>query len=93
MSLMLDIARVAAGVNILLLVGLLGIWGRNYRQMAAPILLGLILFGVLLLAENVIALYFYFTAPAMPSLAVQFMMILQVLEAIGVSVLFYVTWR
>jgi hypothetical protein len=93
MSLMLDIARVAAGVNILLLVGLLGIWVRNYRQMAAPILLGLILFGVLLLAENVIALYFYFTAPAMPSLAVQFMMILQVLEAIGVSVLFYVTWR
>jgi hypothetical protein len=90
---MLDIARVAAGVNILLLVGLLGIWVRNYRQMAAPILLGLILFGVLLLAENVIALYFYFTAPAMPSLAVQFMMILQVLEAIGVSVLFYVTWR
>jgi hypothetical protein len=40
-----------------------------------------------------VALYFYFTAPAMPTLAIQFMMILQVLETVGIAVLAYVTWQ
>ena len=93
MSLMLDIARLAAGVNILLLAGLIGIWANNYRQMQAPLLLGLMTFGALLLAENVSALYFYLTAPAMPTLAVQSMMLIQVLETVAIAALAYVTWR
>jgi hypothetical protein len=48
-------------------------------------------FGVFLLAENAVALYFYFTAPALPSVAVQVMMVLQVLEVFGVAALTYVT--
>lgn len=90
---MLDAARVAAAVNVLLLLGLLTVWTRNYREIRAPLTLGSIVFGVLLLAENVVALYFYFTAPAMPALAVQFMMILQILETVGIAVLAYVTWQ
>lgn len=93
MSLMLDIARGAAGVNIILLAGLIAVWARNYRQMRAPLLLGLMSFGALLLAENVSALYFYLTAPAMPSLAVRSMMIIQVLETVAIAALAYVTWR
>lgn len=93
MSVMLDIARLAAGANILLLVGLVVLWLRNYREMAAPLLLGLIVFGLLLLAENVSALYFYFTAPAMPSLAVRSMMLIQVLETAGIAALAYVIWK
>jgi hypothetical protein len=90
---MLDAARVAAGVNILLLVGLLAVWARTYREVRAPMTLGTMIFAVFLLAENVVALYFYFTAPAMPTLAVQFMMILQLLETVGIAVLAYVTWQ
>ncbi|MFD1632365.1 hypothetical protein ACOZ4L_06175 [Haloplanus ruber] len=93
MSLMVDAARIAAGVNIVLLLGLLSIWIRNYRAVPGGVLRGLILFGTLLLAENVVALYFYFNAPAMPPLAVEVMMILQVLEAVGIAVLFYTTWQ
>jgi hypothetical protein len=93
MSLMVDVARVAAGVNIVLLLGLLTVWIRNYRQVPGSILKGLILFGSLLLAENVVALYFYLNAPAMPPLAVEVMMILQVLESVGIAVLFYTTWQ
>ena len=93
MSLMVDVARVAAGVNIVLLLGLLTVWIRNYRQVPGSILRGLILFGSLLLAENVVALYFYFNAPAMPPLAVEVMMVLQVLESVGIAVLFYTTWQ
>ena len=93
MSLMLDAARVAAGINVVLLVGLLWIWGRNYLEIRAPLTLGSILFGTLLLAENLVALYFYLTAPAMPTVAVEFMMVLQVLETAAIGAFAYFTWQ
>jgi hypothetical protein len=93
MSLMLDAARVAAAVNVVLLLGLLVVWGRTYREVRAPLTLGTMVFATFLLAENAVALYFYFNAPAMPPLAVQFMMVLQVLETVGIAVLAYVTWQ
>lgn len=93
MSVMLDLARLAAGVNVLLLLGLISIWVQLYREVAAPLTLGSIVFAVFLLAENVVALYFYFTAPAMPSVAVEVMMVLQILETVGISVLTYITWK
>jgi hypothetical protein len=93
MSLMLDAARVAAALNVLMLLVLLRVWIGTYREIRAPLTLGSIVFATLLLAENVVALYFYFNAPAMPSLAVEFMMVLQVLETVGIGVLTYVTWQ
>ncbi len=91
MSLMLDAARVAAAVNVVLLLVLLGVWVRTYREIRAPFTLGSIAFAVLLLAENAVALAFYFTAPAMPAVAVQVMMVLQMLETVGIGALTYVT--
>ncbi|MEF8819984.1 MAG: hypothetical protein V5A31_11505 [Haloferacaceae archaeon] len=93
MSLILDAARVAAAVNVVLLLGLLVIWGRTYREVRAPLTLGTMAFAAFLLAENAVALYFYFNAPAMPPLAVEFMMVLQILETVGIAVLAYVTWQ
>jgi len=92
-SLVLDAARVAAAVNVLLLLGLLGVWARTYREVRAPLTLGSMVFAAFLLAENAVALYFYLTAPAMPPLAVQVMMVLQVLETVGIAALAYVTWQ
>jgi len=93
MSLVLNGARIAAAVNILLLGVLITIWVQTYREIRAPLTLGSIVFASFLLAENAVALYFYFTAPAMPAIAVQVMMILQMLETIGISVLTYFTWK
>lgn len=93
MTLILDIARIAAAVNVLLLFGLIAIWVRTYREVRAPMTLGSIVFASFLLAENAVALYFYFNAPAMPTLAVEVMMLLQILEAGGIAVLAYVTWQ
>jgi len=90
-SLMLDAARAAAAINIVLLAVLVGVWVRTYREVRAPMTLGSIVFAGFLLAENAVALYFYFNAPALPSVAVEVMMVLQVLEAFGVAALTYVT--
>jgi hypothetical protein len=93
MSLVLDAARVAAAVNVVLLLVVVGIWARTYREIRAPLTLGSIVFGVFLLAENAAALYFYFNAPPMPAPAVRFMMYLQILETVGIAALAYVTWQ
>ncbi len=93
MSLMLDAARIAAVINILLLLGVIGIWVGSYREIRARFTAVSIVFAAFLLAENVVALYFYFTAPAMPTLAVQFMMILQILEVGGIAALSYLVWQ
>jgi hypothetical protein len=93
MSLMLDAARVAAALNVVLLVVLVGVWVRNYREIRAPLTLGSVVFGSFLLAENLVAFYFYTTAPEMPVLALRFTMMLQVLEFLGIAALAYVTWR
>jgi len=93
MSLVLNGARIAAAVNILLLGVLISIWVQTYREIRAPLTLGSIVFASFLLAENAVALYFYFTAPAMPAIAVQVMMLLQMLETIGIGVLTYFTWK
>jgi len=92
-SLMLDAARIAAGVNIVLLIALLTLWGRTYREVRAPLTLGSMVFAALLLAENAVALWFYLTAPSMPGIAVEVMMLLQMLETAGIGVLVYVTWQ
>jgi len=50
-------------------------------------------FVTFLLAENTVALWLYLNPPDMAPLAVEVMMILQVLESVGVAALAYVTWQ
>ena len=91
MSLVLDVARIAAAVNILLLLVLVGVWGRNYLTIRSKHTLGSAVFAVLLLAENALALFYYLNPPQMSTPAVRAMMYLQVLEFVGIAFLVYVT--
>ncbi|MFC6765649.1 hypothetical protein [Natrinema soli] len=59
----LNAARMAAGVNMVLLLVLGSIWLRNYRQHGARHTLGLLVFAVLLLVQNGLWLYFYVLHP------------------------------
>jgi hydrogenase-4 membrane subunit HyfE len=91
MTVVLDIARLAAGVNIVLLTALIVLWIRLYREIRSTFTLGSIVFAGFLLAENAVALWFYFTTPALPAIAIEVMMVLQVLEALGIATLLYIT--
>ena len=91
MTLVLDIARIAAGLNIVLLAVLIVLWARLYREIRSTFTLGSLVFGAFLLAENAVALWFYFTTPALPSIAVEVMMVLQVLEAFAIATMLYIT--
>jgi hypothetical protein len=63
MGIWLDAARIAAGVNVLLLVALGAVWLRNYRGHGARHTLGLLVFAGFLLVENALWLYFYVVHP------------------------------
>lgn len=64
MSVWIEVARVAAALNVLLLLALGSVWLRNYRQHGAKHTLGLLVFAGFLLVENALWLYLYLLHPA-----------------------------
>jgi len=98
MSLWVDITRAAMGVNVLLLLVLVGVWGRNYRQLRSKHTLGLLLFGLMLLGENMLGLYFFVVHSqlgawfaGLPDIASGSMMALRLAETVAIAFLAWVT--
>lgn len=99
MSLWIEGAEAASVLNVLLLLGLGAIWGRNYRLLRSKHALGLLVFGGLLLAENLLWVYVYLVNPALiewmydaAPVAQQAMLGLCGLESVGLLVLAWITW-
>lgn len=100
MAVWVDIARLAAGLNVLLLAVLGYVWGRNYYQIRSKQTLGMLMFSLFLFGENALALYYYLIDPdlsvwfstAVPAIAWQAMMALHVLETLGLAFLAWATW-
>lgn len=102
MALLVDLIRVLAVLNVLLLLGLTYVWGRNWWDLRSKHALGLTLFAVLLLGENALAIYFFvmhetltawITNPELvPSIAQFAMVSLRLLEFGGLVFLSWVTW-
>ncbi|WP_435359124.1 hypothetical protein [Haloarchaeobius sp. DFWS5] len=63
MTLWLEAARVAAGVNVVVLLALGWVWLGNYRRHGAQHTLGLLVFAAFLLVENLLWLYLYVLHP------------------------------
>jgi len=85
---------VLAGVNAGILVVLSTIWARNYRAFRSALTLGLLTFGVVLLVENLVAIYFHFSMLdfyATNPLAGQAALVLRGLQFLALGVLAYVT--
>lgn len=90
------IASVLSGLSILLLAGLLGVWIRNYRTFRTPLSLGLVAFGAVLLLENALAIYFFFSTSMLYSgdpFAQRAILVLRTLQLFAIGVLTYVTMQ
>ena len=59
MAIWVDLTLLVAGLNVLLLAGLSYVWLRNYRTFPSKHTLGLSVFALLLLLENLVALYVF----------------------------------
>ncbi|NIC00614.1 hypothetical protein [Halobacterium sp. R2-5] len=99
MTVWADVTRAAMALNVLALLALCSVWARNYRQMHSKHALGLLLFGLLLLGENLLGLYYFamhaqLTAwfSGLPSISATAMMALRLLETAAIGFLLWVTW-
>ncbi|WP_331235403.1 hypothetical protein [Natronorarus salvus] len=99
MSVWLSVALAAAGVNVILLLVLGSIWLRNYRRHGANHTLGLLVFAMFLLVQNLLWLYFYSLHPAFIGWFVNAGTDVQIgltllcgLETLALLILFKITW-
>lgn len=96
MSTTILFASVLAGINVLLLATLTLVWARNYWTFRTSLLLGLMAFGAVLLLENAVALYFFFSTQKLYSMnpAVQGVIaVLRALQFLAIVFLTYVTMK
>jgi hypothetical protein len=72
------------------------VWVRNYRAFASNLVLGLVAFGVAMLAENGVALYFFLSVESLyagdPHVGVA-VLVLRAIQLVAVTFLTYVTWK
>ncbi|WP_226012780.1 hypothetical protein [Halomicrobium salinisoli] len=87
-------ATVLAGVNVLLLLPLVGVWVRNYSTFRTNLVLGLVVFAVAMLAENAVAVYYFFSMSSFYSgdpHVQQAVLVLRGIQFVAIAVLSYVT--
>ena len=92
----LTVATTLAGLNALLLVALGTVWLRNYRTFRSNLILGLLAFAAVMLVENLLAIYYFFSMQMLYAgdpLAQQSVVVLRALEFIALLVLTYVTMQ
>ena len=94
MAVWVDLARVAAGLNVVVLLGLSYVWGRNAWRFRSKHASGLVVFAVLLLVENLLALWILAIDPTLTAwisgsapLAQAAMMALRVIELGAILIL------
>lgn len=96
MTIQLTAATALSGLNVLMLLSLAVVWLRNYRTFGSPMTLGLLGFAVVLLVENVVALYFFFSMGMLYSgspVAQTTVLAMRCLQFIALVFLTYVTMR
>lgn len=90
----LTVATALAGLNALLLLVLGGVWLRNYRTFGTNLILGLIAFAGVMLVENLLAVYYFFSMQmlyASDPVAQQAVVVLRALQFLALLFLTYVT--
>lgn len=94
MSTTLTIATALSGLSILLLVVLTAVWVRNYRTFESRLTLGLVAFGAVMLLENALAIYFFFSTTMLYSgdpVVETAILALRSLQLVAIAFLTYVT--
>ena len=86
------VATALSGVSILLLVALTTVWVRNYRTFRTALTLGLIAFGAVLLVENAVALYYFFSMRSLYTMDPAVQQVIAVMRAFQTVALVFLTY-
>ena len=94
MAFLMSITAALTGISVLLLLGLLYVYSKNLRRAKSKFTIGLFVFALLFLAQNLVSLYFYLTMMEYYVPAVELhVFIFTVLQTLGFFVLLKITWE
>jgi len=92
----LTVATTLAALNALLLLALGAVWLKNYRTFGSNLTLGLLAFAAVMLLENLVAVYYFFSMEMLyvgSAGAQQSVLVLRSLQFVALLFLTYVTMR
>ena len=81
------------GINAILALALVIIYGRNYKKIGSKFNLGLIIFALAFFFQNVASMYFYKSLLNQVTGFTSIQLAVGGLEFIGLVILLYVTWK
>ena len=83
-----------AGVDAALSAGLLAIYARSFTKVRAPFTIGLIMFSLFFLAQNLLAVYAYFTMMEIfPSALAPYMLGIMAFEGLALGVMLFSSYK
>ena len=93
-SMIMKVTATLTGISILLLLGMLYVYYKNFRTARSKFTIGLFIFAVLFLIQSLVSLYYYITmmdyyAPDVEVHA----FILTLLQTIAFAILLKITWE
>lgn len=90
----MQVATIFSGINVVLLAVVTVIWARNYQKFGTRMTAGLAAFGLAMLLENLVAIYFFFSSGMLyansPGVQ-QSVAVLRVIQTLALAFLTYVT--
>ena len=93
-SFIMNVTTVLTGVSALMLVGLLYVYYKNLKNIKSKFTIGLFVFALLFLIQNLISLYYYITMMKYYAPEVEIhVFILTLLQTIGFAILLKITWE
>jgi len=94
MAMMMSITTVLTVISTIILIFLLYIYSRNLKRIKSGFTMGLFIFALLFLIQNIVSLYFYVTMMDYYASGVELhAFILTLLQTIGFAVLLKITWE
>ena len=94
MDAIMNFTTILTSISTLSLLGLLYIYIKNLKNIKSKFTIGLLIFAVLFLLQNLVSLYFYFTMIEyfVPQVEVH-VFILTLLQTIAFLILLKITWE
>ncbi|MBS3096420.1 hypothetical protein J4480_03190 [Candidatus Woesearchaeota archaeon] len=93
-SLIMNVTTAITAVSTIFLLGLLYVYYKNLKQAKSKFTIGLFLFALLFLVQNLVSLYYYIIMMEYyaPEVEVH-VFILTLLQAVGFMILLKITWE
>ena len=94
MPILMTLTTILTAISTLILAALLHVYIKNLRKIKSSFTIGLMIFAILFLLQNIVSLYFYLTMMDYYVPAVELhVFIFTLLPTIGFAILLKLTWE